>query len=71
MSTIPTNAATRAVKRIIRDISDRRGLGDEWDGLDDQLQAEISNVWTAIVAEEIRLIVHGVTPATPSEEKQL
>ena len=41
--------AERIVDGIIRDLSDRRGLRHEWDMIDDDIRAEIRDVWIGIV----------------------
>ena len=37
------------VDGIIKDLTDRRGLRQEWDQLDDEIQQEINDTWVAIV----------------------
>jgi hypothetical protein len=39
-----------AVSRIVGDLSDRKGLGDEWDKIDNQTRKEIVNTWRTIIA---------------------
>lgn len=43
----------RIVDAIIFDLSDRRGLSGEWDGIDDDTKAEIVETWREIVRTEI------------------
>jgi hypothetical protein len=43
------------VDRIIEDLSDRRGLRQEWDMIDPEIQQNIRAAWTSIVREEVRL----------------
>ena len=69
MSSATEIAARRAVKRIVRDLSDRRGLGDEWGSLYDDVREEIVNEWTAIVEEEIRPLTRQATAVLPDKEK--
>lgn len=38
-----------AVARLIDDIHGRKGLGDEWDQIDDDVQAEIREDWEEII----------------------
>lgn len=38
-----------AVHEIIDDLSDRRGLGQEWDQIDEDIQQEIMNKWMDII----------------------
>lgn len=42
----------RAVCAIIKDLSDRRGLDNEWDAIDDDIQTEIVERWKEIIKEE-------------------
>jgi hypothetical protein len=39
-----------AAKKIIADIKDRSGLGDEWYSIDKAIQMEILDEWTSIIA---------------------
>lgn len=48
------NAATLAVSGIIEDLTDRRGLRQEWEQIDDDTQEEIKGRWRGIVADAIR-----------------
>jgi hypothetical protein len=41
--------ARKIVKKIIADLTDRRGLRQEWEGIDDDIQKEIIEKWTDIV----------------------
>ncbi len=52
--TNPHNIAAKAVERIITDISDRSGLGNEWEQIDSGVQDEIRNQWSAIIIGEIQ-----------------
>lgn len=45
--------ARDAVKQIIDDMTDRRGLRQEWDAIDDDIQKEIRETWQKIVHEAI------------------
>lgn len=47
-----TAAANRIVYRIIDDLADRRGLRQEWDNIDEEIQAEIRETWMTIVMKE-------------------
>jgi hypothetical protein len=38
-----------AVADIAADLADRRGLGDEWDQLDAQMQHDIMDEWVEII----------------------
>lgn len=37
------------VKEIVADLSDRKGLGDEWDQIDEDVKEQIINGWIYIV----------------------
>ena len=41
--------AKKIVDAIIDDLSDRRGLRQEWEQTDDETQQEIKDEWVAIV----------------------
>ena len=41
------------VDAIIKDISDREGLGDEWNQIDDEIKAEIRAEWVKLVHKEL------------------
>jgi len=41
--------AKRIVDGIIEDLSDRRGLRQEWDQIDEEIQEEIKEEWLRIV----------------------
>lgn len=45
--------AQRIVEAIIEDLSDRRGIGDEWDCIDSSIQREIRAEWAKIVDREL------------------
>lgn len=47
------SVADYAVKQIIDDLTNRRGLGHEWDAIDDDIQAEIKARWTEIIEDAI------------------
>jgi hypothetical protein len=38
-----------AVMQIIKDIQDRRGLGDEWNQIDNETLKEIKETWYEII----------------------
>ena len=48
--------ATDIVAEIVRDLSDREGLGNEWDAIDYDIQCEIRETWRQFVLDEIRNI---------------
>jgi hypothetical protein len=45
--------AKRIVQSIVDDFTDRSGLSDAWDSIDEDIQAEITDTWENIVCEEI------------------
>jgi hypothetical protein len=42
-----------AVEAIIRDLSDRRGLRQEWEQIDDDIQEEIKETWAWIIRDSV------------------
>jgi hypothetical protein len=51
------------VDAIIRDLSDRKGLGNEWEEIDDDIQKQIREEWITLVVE------HSGPPRVKSKEK--
>lgn len=49
VSTIKRNIVTQAVEAIVYDLTDRSGLSDEWDAIDEETQVEIKNKWSSII----------------------
>jgi len=49
----PQQKAELIVKRIKADFTDRDGLRQEWDGIDNDIQQEIIEKWRSIVFEVI------------------
>ena len=47
----PGGNAARIVNAIVADLSVRRGLRGEWQGIDDDIRAEIVAEWTRIVED--------------------
>lgn len=47
------DVARSIVMNIVSDLSDRRGLGQEWDQIDDDIREDIETVWRTIVGESI------------------
>ena len=45
--------AERIVNAIEKDFTDRRGLRQEWEQIDAEMQAEIRASWTALVRKEL------------------
>ena len=46
--------ALKCVDQIIEDMLDRKGLGDEWDMLDEEIQEEIRIEWAGIIRANLR-----------------
>lgn len=46
--------AKRAVKALIADLSDRRGLRQEWEQIDDDIRKEIRATWEGIFEQAMR-----------------
>jgi hypothetical protein len=44
-----TIAAKLAVEDIVKDLSDRKGLDNEWDQIDDDIKDEIKTHWIDII----------------------
>ena len=49
----PEERASAAVARIIDDMAGRKGLGNEWEDCDDDIQDEIRKTWEGLVFEAI------------------
>jgi hypothetical protein len=49
---LPTNKAQAAIQKIIDNLQDRRGLGDEWDLITVQTKREIKDQWVKILLKE-------------------
>ena len=47
-------AAALSVANILADISDRSGLGDSWNDLDEETQKEIQEIWTNLIFQELK-----------------
>lgn len=45
------NEVERIIENIIRDISNRRGIGSEWEQIDIEIQEEIKNEWRMIIRQ--------------------
>lgn len=45
--------AQRCVDKILADMTDRRGLRQEWDNIDEDIQEDIKMEWLHIIATEI------------------
>lgn len=42
-----------AVDEIVSDLSDRRGLGNEWEAIDEDIQDEIKESWKRILTKHL------------------
>ena len=51
--------SAEAVHKILADMTDRRGLRQEWEQIDPDIQAEIRETWTEIVES---VFTNGETP---------
>lgn len=45
--------AKEIVAALLSDITDRSGLGDQFDGCDEAIKAEIIQAWVSIVAKRL------------------
>lgn len=43
--------ADTIVNRIVNDLQDRRGLGGEWQSIDDEIRREIRESWRTIIED--------------------
>lgn len=48
-----TSLAAEIVRRIVKDLQNRKGIGDEWDQIDRAVQKEIKEKWAEIVDEVV------------------
>ena len=46
--------AIEAVEKIVKDLTDRRGLRQEWEAIDEEIQFEIKDVWAGFIADAFR-----------------
>lgn len=49
---IDRNTATKIMKALIKDITDRRGWDSEWDQFDDDIKREIKETFVKIIMKE-------------------
>ena len=45
--------ARRIIEALEKDITDRRGLKNEWWAIDEDIMAELKATWTAIIVKEL------------------
>jgi len=43
-----------AVDKIILDLSDRSGMGNDWDDTDPKIQQEIKETWAKLIEESFK-----------------
>jgi len=53
MGTMNRNDAERAAKRVANDIASRKGLGDEWENLDEDIKKSVIKSWTDTIWTEM------------------
>ena len=47
------DVAQRIAKAIELDLSDRSGLGNEWDQIDNEIKRQIRETWVNIIRKEL------------------
>lgn len=55
-------AAERVFDQIILDLEDRRGLGDEYSQMDDDIKLELRLAWVDMIAGEIAAAAQQASP---------
>jgi hypothetical protein len=50
----PTSQVKMILFDIVSDFTDRRGLRQEWDNIDDDIQEEILEKWLEIIERHVR-----------------
>jgi len=50
----PEDCAAQIVTEIVADLSDRRGLRQEWRQIDTETRHEIIEIWTKIVTDHLK-----------------
>lgn len=51
---LPEDCATQIVHEIVKDLSDRRGLRQEWEQIDLEIQQEIIETWIRIATDHMK-----------------
>lgn len=51
----PEDCAAQIVQEILDDLRNRRGLRQEWDQIDSDIQSEIHQRWMKIVTDHLRV----------------
>lgn len=54
-----SRTATLAVKKIVEDLSDRRGLKQEWNAIDADIRKEICAAWAKAIDDAYTSVVTG------------
>lgn len=54
---MPNSIAAEVIRLILRDLTDRRGLRQEWEQIDDEIQAEIISSWEKLVASQVDHVI--------------
>ena len=62
--------ASEACSEIIKDLTDRRGLKGEWYLLDDDIEREIINEWSRIIAAAYRKAINQETKEQLSNKRK-
>jgi hypothetical protein len=52
-----------AVNRIAEDIADRKGLGDEWANLGEDVRAEVVDEWKRLIIETAKEVLEQAIPS--------
>jgi hypothetical protein len=47
------DVAARIVRELVKDLDDRRGLGQEWRAIDPDIKKDLLDAWRAIVRKEL------------------
>lgn len=50
---VKTQRARFAVKKIVRDLTGRKGLRQEWEQIDEEIRTEIEEEWTRLIIESM------------------
>ncbi len=51
---LPSAEATKAVEKIVEDLTDRRGLRQGWENITGEIQEEIKAVWAQAIDDAFR-----------------
>jgi len=53
LNDVPASKSEEIVFEIMKDFTDRRGLRQEWDNIDDDIQEEIIETWINKIEDKI------------------